>query len=162
MTEMEKRIDDDDDSDGNATKNSSQDNKPVSAFKSTNSTDPTSTSTSTSIDSARKPSDCTDAEWDKAKSIKPLQRLFVQSHANANDTPEQRRRCDDCVQIPIEHIELVEDDEGMIIVHDVSFVQSSDTTQFVKLFTMSVLIASGICLLESCIFQSNSNCVLSV
>lgn len=123
LTEMEKCIDDDSDNANNNTKNNPEKNKSISVIKSTNSTD--LTSMSTSIGSARE-TDCVDTntKWDKTKSTRPLHRLFTQSHAN--DMTECRR-CDNCVQIPIEHIELVEDDEkGMIVVHDdVSSVQSS-------------------------------------
>lgn len=134
LTEMERCIDDDSDNDNNSKYNKTKaDDKSVSAIKFTNSAE--MASMSTTIDRTRKPH-CVgkvydaNVELDKSKSIKPLQRLFAQPHAI--DTPE-RHRCDDCVQIPIERIELVEDDDGMIIVHDVSFVQSSASC-----FSMSV------------------------
>lgn len=140
LTEMERCIDDDSANDNNTEYNRTKaDDKSVSAIKFTNSAEMASMSTTT--DRTRKP-DCVGAvydanvEWDNSKSMKPLHRLFAQPHAI--DTPE-RRRCDDCVQIPIERIELVEDDEGMIIVHDVSFVQSSASC-----FSMCLLIANGI------------------
>lgn len=130
LTEMERCIDDDSDND-NSTKYSrtKADDKSVSTIKFTNSVEMASMST-TSDNRTRKPDSVgntvydANVEWDKSKSIKPLHRLFAQSHAI--DTTE-RHRCDECVQIPIERIELVEDDDGMIIVHDVSFVQTSDS-----------------------------------
>lgn len=155
LTEMEKRIDDvdDTDSDNDSTKHNANGNKSTATIKSTNS--PEITLTSTSIDGARHVPDCIDkmhlsndinVGWDKSESFKPMQRLFAQSHAN--ETPK-RRRCDDCVQIPIERIDLSEDDDGMIFGHDVSSVQSSASC-----YSLSVLIAIGI---GSCL--SKTNCV---
>lgn len=132
LTEMEKRIDDDDDIDSDNNNNDkcdSNNNRLVSAIKSTK-----MASTSTSIGSPRK-TDCVgevnvcDAvtDWQKIESIKPLQRLFNQSHVN--ETME-RRRHGDCVQIPIERIELFKDDEEIIIVHEVSSVPCSVSVCF--------------------------------
>lgn len=141
MTEMEKRIDvddadaDDDVSDSannNTQYTDGRDNKMISESKSINPTEMTSISTSIGmahksdrsiIGEMHSSNDATNVKWDNNESIKPLHRLFVRSHSNEM---VKRQRCDDdCVQIPIERIELGEDDEGIIKVHhDVSSVQS--------------------------------------
>lgn len=147
LTEMEMRIDvgngnrqnsDGMDSDDDNNNNNTRDNIAVTAIKPTSLPGMICDSTSTTIDSTRKRnygvsgdgrnsnsssgSSASDMDSNQFVSMKPLQRLFAaQSHAKLDVLEQQQqRRHDECVQIPIDRIELVEDDNGMVIIHDVS------------------------------------------
>lgn len=136
LTEMEKRIGDDDECDSD----SDGDNKTISESKFANSSE--MTSMSAPIGSARKPADNVDemhstpdadVKCDNAVLRKPLHQLFAVSQPNDVVT---RRRRNESVQIPIERFDLGDgqdddDGDGMNGVHhDVSSVQSSASLLF--------------------------------